>query len=140
MKNQNPVVIILQQRQIWRRSSEFCNGSTIASGSAIGSGDIYCISFNCYYLGILASVSAPCVGFSVIDNWSVAENSKVISIPANITFEAAFQGLRSLYTYNLTNSFSLLGNAWISTLGVGGSGSWSVSTQITTIPRPDGMN
>ena len=37
------------------------------------------------------------------------------------------------------NFDSFEGGSWISELDVGGDGSWSVSTGITTIPRSDGM-
>lgn len=99
------MVIILQQRQVWRRSSAYCNSSTIAMGGLIGAGDIVCISLNCFNLGILASASAPCVSFSAIDDWSVSESSTVINIPANVTIEAAFQGLLFLQINALVRSF-----------------------------------
>ena len=102
------MVIVLQQRQVWRRSSEYCNGSTIATGGLIGAGAIVCISLNCFNLSTLASASAPCVGFSAIDDWSVGESSTVINIPPNITIEAAFQGLLFFKIRALVHSFTLI--------------------------------
>ncbi|CAF3651938.1 unnamed protein product [Rotaria sp. Silwood1] len=117
--NQNPVAIILKQRHVWRRSSIFCNDTTITTKGLIGNGSVNCIS-TCSTTGVLASVSAPCVAYSIKNDWSVGEVSTVINVSANVKFEAAFQG-----------------GSWISTLGVGADGGWSISAEITTIPRSD---
>ena len=110
----------------------------VASKTLVGGAiSVKCIS-NCFKLKQLTSAAAPCVAYSIQNNWSATELSTTIYIPANASFEAAFQGF-SLLLYYFMNFASFEGSAWIAGLGVGANGGWSVSTAISTIPRFDGM-
>ena len=84
--------IVLKQRHTWVRSRVFCDYSTITSRTAIGGGSIDCVSSNCWGVTTLAWVNLPCVAFNVVEDFSVAEGSTIINLPANITIEAGFRG------------------------------------------------
>lgn len=72
----------------------FCDDAIIANKKPIGHGTLGCISGRCPINKILTTIDGPCVSYSIQNDWSALEQSKIVNIPLNSKFEAAFQGLR----------------------------------------------
>jgi hypothetical protein len=72
---------------VWNRETYFCDNITIANKTEIGDGSVRCISTTCYNISTLAFVDAPCVAYSIQNQWSAGEISTVVNLTANITFE-----------------------------------------------------
>ncbi|CAF3426745.1 unnamed protein product [Rotaria socialis] len=71
--NQNPVPTSFTQRHAWRRSSYFCDQTTINSGGLIGA-------------------AVPCTDFSVSQDMSAGQSSTIINFPPNIMVALSFTG------------------------------------------------
>lgn len=66
------------------------------------------------------------------------EGSLIVNIPSNVTIEAAFQGFYlPIEMWWVAHLF--LGINWLSSLGVGANSGWSVTAQISTSLRSDGI-
>ncbi|XP_065832505.1 uncharacterized protein [Oscarella lobularis] len=102
----------------WRRSSSFCNDTTISSSSLIGFGSWSCLS-GCS-ANPVSTAQMHCTGYSVTEDWSQGEN----------TFN---------YTFSTDGPFVIgfTGCCWISSLVVGRDGDWIVSTTIDLNVRRD---
>ena len=66
-----PDQVIIAYQVSWRRSVYNCDNSTIANGTYLGEGDLYC-SVGCS--GYVGTMLFRCTAFSESEDWSYGRN------------------------------------------------------------------
>ncbi|CAF1260981.1 unnamed protein product, partial [Didymodactylos carnosus] len=121
------VQVIVYQRLSWTQSSVFCDQTTINLKTLLVEGG----EFDCYPTGSSACTSSGwpsptagiyCTDFSVNDDLTLGENFYTVSLLVNTSI-----------TVGLTNS------EWSSQLEVGANSTWSITSTIDLLSRPDGL-
>ncbi|CAF1126146.1 unnamed protein product, partial [Didymodactylos carnosus] len=88
---QNPVQISFTERHSWRRSSQYCDQTTINSAGTIGAGSVTCVGSSC---GSCCSITAavPCTDFSVSQDVSSGQLTTIINLATNVKVGLTFTG------------------------------------------------
>ncbi|XP_071952867.1 integrin beta-like protein C [Antedon mediterranea] len=111
-----PNQIEISWRISWRRSSQYCNETTIANQQLLGGGSLSCTN------GCSGSVSLSfyCTDFSTTEDWTTGVRSVLFSSSGNKTFVMSFTG----------------GN-WIGGLHIGSNGNWALPMSVDLTVRQD---
>ncbi|CAF1412544.1 unnamed protein product [Adineta ricciae] len=117
--------IIVREQWSWRNSyfAPGCNAATIAAKSPMigSSGNLACVISSCGYFPNM-SLWTCCTDFSALADISTGEDSRILSIPLNVSFSIAQTG----------------SNTWSPNLVSGSTGAVNVVSRISTVLRPDG--
>ncbi|KAL3881472.1 hypothetical protein ACJMK2_027911 [Sinanodonta woodiana] len=113
-----PNKVEILYRISWARSSvgQFCNKTTISSGTVLSSGSLSCLK-NCN--GTIGVLNYLCTDFSETENWTTGRGSITYTFPSNHTY----------YEFGFT------GGAWISL--VKGGSNWELRVKANLAPRTD---
>src|ERR1700722_6974087 len=111
--------ILIHQRFSWRRSSYYCDDTTISTTGTIGTGTLTCSGSCPGYTNIASDV--VCTDFSIGTDCSSGERYDERNLTVGSSYILGYSG-----------------GAWIQ-LAIGGNGNWQLTVKIGLQVRPDGI-